>query len=212
MVLELFCVMGQASTCDTATVSKVISDANNISEIIVNIVVVIGGIWGLAYVGKLREKQRDATFSYLTRLSVHLQYFYEILNNYRDEIMDRFLPQGLRREIGANRAPIVEGAIKHMAENAKETLNFLMNQDNQMPAQKGWAENLNIFVKFLIDIEQMGEKEYYKWINDNQQQINEYYDNNKNNIKQMLKMIYERQYKLEKKIFKREHTNQCKSS
>ena len=109
----------------------------------VNIVVTAGGVWGYRYIRNLREKQREATFSYLMRLNVRLKYFYDTLVAYQDEIMERFRPRSKRRGSSVENTIFVEDVINRLAENARETLEFLRNENNQLPAQRGWIKKFN---------------------------------------------------------------------
>ena len=60
-----------------ASIPEVLKSIDTLASIIVSIVVIAGGILGFNYIRKLREKQVDSTFSYLTRLSIRLKYFRE---------------------------------------------------------------------------------------------------------------------------------------
>lgn len=188
-----------------STLNDVLSNTNVFLQIIVNIVVILGGILGFNYIKKLREKQLDSTFTYLTRLNIRLKYFRNLLLDYRDEIMDCFLPEGSRREISADRVSLVNHAITNLAKNAKETLNFLKEESNQMPAQQGWIDCFNVFVEFLIDCEKIDQDAHFKWIaHENiQEEKEEYYNNALDNINKLLEMVYSRQSKLEHDIFKK---------
>ena len=170
-------------------------------DILVSIVVAAGGIWGYRYIRNLREKQREATFSYLMRLNVRLKYFHDTLASYPDEIMERFLPRNKRRGSSTDNTVLVEDMIKRLAKNAGETLEFLRNENNQMPAQRGWIEKFNRFVEFLLDFEQIGEEGYFKWVDDGEWE-NSYYSEITKIIDELLKMALDRQVKLEKKMFR----------
>lgn len=187
------------------SISDVLAGIDTLVNIIVNIIVIVGGVLGFNYIRKLREKQIDSTFSYLTRLGIRLKYFRELLVTYKDEIMDRFLPEDCRREISADRIYIVSNAIKHLSENAKETLIFLRDADDQMPAQKGWINCFYSFIEFLIDCEQLEQATYFKWMNsvDLEEIKNRYYNNVLGNIDQLLTMLRDRQIELENEMFEK---------
>ena len=204
LMMNICCsITAESATETVGAISEVLKSIDTFVNIIVSIVVIAGGILGFNYIRKLREKQVDSTFSYLTRLSIRLKYFRELLVTYKDEIMDRFSPEDCRREISADRIGFVTDAIKYLSENAKETLKFLRDEDNQIPAQKGWINRFNLFVEFLIDCEQLDQVTYFKWIDrDNlEEKKNQYYDKILNNIDELLKMVYNRQIELESEIF-----------
>lgn len=188
------------------SITDILAGTDTVVNILVNIIVIAGGILGFNYVKKLREKQVDSTFSYLMRLNVRLKYFREIFVTYKEEIMDCFLPEDCRRGISADRTYLLADTIKNISENAKETLKFLKAEDNQMPAMKGWTDCFNLFIGFLIDCEQLNQVSYFKWsARDNlEEKKNQYYDVNLNNIDRLLKMVHTRQSELEDKIFKNE--------
>lgn len=188
-----------------SSLNDILSNTNDFLQIIVNIAVILGGILGFSYIKKLRENQIDSTFTYLTRLNIRLKYFQNLLSDYKDEIMDCFLPEGFRREISADRVFLVNHAITDLAKNANETLNFLKEESNQMPAQQGWIDCFNVFVEFLIDCEKIDQDAHFKWTaHENIQQDKEkYYDNALSNIKKLINMVHDRQSKLEYDIFKK---------
>ncbi len=188
-----------------STLNDILSNTNDFLQIVVNIIVILGGILGFNYIIRLREKQLDSIFTYLTRLNIRLKYFRNLLHDYRYEIMDCFLPEGSRREISADRVSLVNHAITDLAKNAKETLIFLKEESNQMPAQKGWIDCFNVFVEFLIDCEKIDQDVYFKWTayDDIQEEKEKYYNNAIDNIDKLIEMVYSRQTKLEHDIFKK---------
>lgn len=191
------------------SIKDVLPSVDTFSNIIVNIVVIAGGILGFNYVRKMREKQFDASFSYLTRINVRLKFFRVMLEEYKDEIMDRFLQKSLRRDISPDRIELVDDAIKLISDNAAETLKFLQDENNQIPAQRGWVKCFNRFIDFLIDCEQLGEDSYFKWMDnehsDDKKEI--YYKDTINNIEELLSMVNAQQEKLEIDIFKNDSKN-----
>lgn len=184
--------------------TEMLEHANTVADIVVNIVVTAGGVWGYRYIRNLREKQREATFSYLMRLNVRLKYFYDTLVAYQDEIMERFRPRSKRRGSSVENTIFVEDVINRLAENARETLEFLRNENNQLPAQRGWIKKFNRFVEFLLDFEQLGREEYFKWMDDGDLETreNKYYQEAMEIIEELLKMTLDRQEELEREIFK----------
>lgn len=201
-----YSIVAEIVTNDTLSISDILSGTDTFTNIIVNIIVIVGGIVGLNYIRKMREKQIDATFSYLTRLNVRLKYFDCILDTYSEEIMDCFIPENSRREIGAERITLVSNTIRDFSKNAEETLKFIREENNQMPAKKGWVEKFNLFIEFLIDCEQLNQSTYCKWttIDDFDEKKKNYYKKNVENIKNLLQMVNERQSNLENELFKKD--------
>lgn len=185
--------------------ADILATVNIFVNILVNIVVIVGGVLGFNYIRKLREKQNDAVFSYLMKLNVRLKYFREILIRYEEDIMERYFPKGFRRGTSVDRTVLVRNTIKQLADRAEETLIFLQNEDNQLPAQDGWINSFNCFIDFLIDCEQLDQEEYFKWMesDDMEDKKKQYYDNVIKHIDILLKMVNERQLELEDEIFKK---------
>lgn len=175
------------------------------SDIVVNVVVIIGGILGLSYIKRMRDKQSDATFSYLMRLNIRLKYFKIFFEKYRDDIMGRFYPENYRREPSVDRMNLVEETIQNLSQQAEETLDFLRNEDNQLPAKSGWVDNINQFVELLINCEQLKNKEYFIWTEnkDVEKEREEHYEEIMKIINTLLNMVNARQKELEDKIFKK---------
>lgn len=204
------CLIVAETAADPTTVNSVISvkdallNVNTTTSILVNIIVIVGGILGFKYVKKLREKQMDSIFSYQTRLNVRLRYFHEVLVTYRVDIIEYFFPEADRRETSADRIGLVRSTVKHLAEYARDTMKFLRDENNQMPAKKGWSKQLNAFIKFLIDCEQLDQPGYFKWLKDENGIIKsqQYYKNVSENIDRLLQMIEDCQEEVEGEIFK----------
>ena len=205
MINADYSIVAEVITTDAVSIVDVLSGIDTFTNIVVNIIVIIGGILGFNYIRKIKEKQIDATFSYLTRLNVRLKFFNDIFITYGEEIMDCFIPENYRREIVPDRISLVSERIKDLAENAKETLKFIRDENNQMPAQKGWVDKFNTFVEFLIDCEQLDQSIYYKWsiMDEYEEKKSQYYEENSKNIQELLRMVHERQIKLEEEMFKK---------
>lgn len=196
--LEATGIIAQQPYMDVLTVT------DSAVGIVVNVLVIIGGIVGFSYIKKLREKQKDSTFSYLTKLSVRINCIYHIVINNRNDIAERFINISNRRIPCADKIKSTYNAIEILSQNASETLKFLMNEDNQIPAQKGWIKSLNLFVDFLIDCEQLKNPTFFKWMNgnENQSDIDKYIEKHIKCMDRLIKMIRKCQIDLENKICK----------
>lgn len=183
---------------------------DSVVGIVVNILVIIGGILGLNYIKKLREKQKDSIFGYLTKLNVRINCIYQIFINNCDDITEQLIDISNRRIPSANKVQSTYNVMEILSQNASETLKFLMNEDDQIPAKKGWTDCLNSFISFLIDCEQLKNPTFFKWVNkdDHQKDIDEYIKNHINCMKNLLEMINDCQIDLENKICKnKNHSN-----
>ncbi len=199
----------EASATTTQTFMDILTVIDSVVEIIVNIFVIIGGICGLNYIKKLREKQSDSVFGYLTKLRVRINCINQIFINNCDDITELFINVSNRRIPSANKIQSTYDAAKVLSKNASETLIFLMNEDDQIPAQKGWTKNLNFFISFLIDCEQLKNPTFFKWTNrdEHQKEIDNYIEDHIKCMNKLLKMISKCQTSLEDKLYKRENND-----
>ncbi len=183
-----------------------VDNVESFSNIITNIIVIIGGVFGILYLQKLREKQIDATFSYLARLKIRLQYILDIMIKYKLQILDRFIISNKRRNSIANVATS-SFVLEQLALRSKETIQFLMDSDDQVPASENWLEYCDILLEFLEDCEKLLEKDYYKWVpdkdTDTEKLQEEYYEKHKTNIELMLNSIRNNQKEIQEKLFKK---------
>lgn len=185
----------QSECAETAfSMTEILTNSNTIVNIFVNIFVMVGGILGFNYVRQLREKQKNSAFNYLTRLNVRIRNLYALLSTYKNDILNYILPKEDRRELTPEKSIIIPKVINSLAQNAKEILIFLKNEEDQMPAQKGWVKSFNDFVDFLICLEQI-ESTPSSVLKFN-------FQHNLNNIHDIIEMIESRQTYLEDEIFK----------
>lgn len=185
---------------------------DTIVGIIVNTLVILGGVLGFSYIKKLREKQQDNIFGYLTKLNVRIDCIYQIVINNKDVIVEQLINTSNRRIPGANTVQSTHIIMENLSQNASETLKFLMSEENQFPAKKGWTKCLNMFISFLIDCEQLKNPSFFKWMNreDSQEDIDKYMNNITKCMETLLTMISDCQIKLENKICKHEKTEKNK--
>lgn len=183
--------------------------AKNTSDIFANVMVSIGGVMGISYIWRAKEKQKEATFGYLTKLNVRLIEIRKILVDFKDEVMDRFIQAEYMRELPGDRISLINDVIKSLSKEAKETLKFIKKEDSQFPAEKGWSERIKKLVNFLADCERIKHRSYYCIFGENSEQVDrekeEYYIDALSNIDELIGMIEKRQEKLESKLFKWEH-------
>lgn len=217
VIATLFCINYCCHAYALATPETATSYGNNlnnieiISNIVGNVIVIVGGIIGLSYISLLRQKQMDATYNYLARLRTRLLYFKKVFSEYGSDIVDRMKPSPNRRNVGTGRSAIVTTVIKQFSLQAHETIDFLKSEDGQFPAQKGWTECFNTFVCFLMTCEMIQYNEYVYFFPDDSNPLEEniqienmsqkFYEDNLNNIKTLIKMVDDLQLEQEKKIF-----------
>lgn len=185
------------------------SNIESFSNIIVNIVVIIGGVAGILYWKKLRDKQVNATFSYLTQLQVRIDKLYTIYTEYNTEIMERYIPQLKRRQDINAKTPFIDQIIIEFAESSAETLKFLRTTSEQMPASKEWPTYFRMLLEFLGDAEHLSIETFHKWASDEEiaEKRDKYNEAHKNNLKNIIEAIELQQIYLTQKIFKHEFRN-----
>lgn len=191
------------SLMDMIVANNFWSDVETISNIVVNIVVILGGILGLLYYRKLKEKQMNAAFNYLTQLQVRLKTLQTLYISYENQIMERFIPETKRREDADAISSFINEIIVEFSANALETLNFLQKSQEQMPASKDWLVKYEILIEFLLDAEHLSMPTFYKWIDDDKKQLRTVYSQkHKKNLAELLNDIKIEQGKNIKKMFR----------
>lgn len=187
---------------DMIAMNNFLGDVETISNIVVNIVVIIGGILGILYCRKLKEKQINAAFNYLAQLQVRLRTLQTLYNSYENQIMGRFIPETKRREDADATSSFINDIIDEFSRNALETLKFLQNSQEQMPASKDWIDKYDVLIEFLLDAEHLSLHTFFKWIDDDDKQLRTtYLQKHKKNLDELLDDIKSEQEKNIKKIF-----------
>lgn len=188
----------------TNTIEKIFSCGDSIVSIIVEIILAIVGVCGIRYLYKIREKNYNATFGFYCRLKVRLCRIIKIINkDYKDYIFDRFSQQNSRKDIDLKNAENIKIDIEDLAETAKETLEFLKKEDNQMPASENWSNNYSTLLDFLEDCKNISDENYYKWQSSDSNMKDTYYKLHNDNLHSMLEYINDRQNYLQKKLYKK---------
>lgn len=168
---------------------------------VANIIVVIAGIFGIFYCSKLKERQMNATFSYLAQLQVRVKSLYDLFEIYQDSFTERlYIPKERRSEDINNFTSFKGDLIEQFSSLADETLNFLKQTDEQMPACREWPELYTRLIAFLNDMRQISNKNYHKWLKPSEE-TEQYKKIHANNMKLILDAIEERQNEITKKIF-----------
>lgn len=188
---------------NSLTLVEFLTTTSTVSDIIVNVVVIIGGIMGLNYVKKLREKQKESTFNYLTKLNVRLKYFEITVEEFAYDIKTRLVPKRLRRDTSAEKILTVTNMFTQLTKNAEETLKFLKNENDQMPATRGWVDCFNTFIEFLVDSAKLEQETYSKWdtCDNPEEEVDKYISDHLENIRELIRMVHQKQCDLEDELF-----------
>lgn len=144
----------------------------------------------------------NAAFSYLTQFQVRLKTLQTLFIEYENQIMERFIPETKRREDADAISSFINEIINEFSRNALETLKFLQESQEQMPASKDWINKYEILIEFLLDAEHLSMPTFYKWIDDDENQLRDrYVKKHKKNLAELLNDIKKEQQKNIKKIF-----------
>lgn len=174
----------------------------NITKIIVNILGVIVGVFGINYLKKLRERNKNATFSYYAKLKVRLHSIQEIFFEHKESILSRFVPESVRHERNPAQVEFDDFIVKKFVQEVLETKAFLSNSEDQFPASDTWIAQYDMLLEFLEDCSKLQVDSYYKWANNDRKVKNEYFNRHNNNLIQMICAITKSQQKMQEKIYK----------
>lgn len=190
----------------TCCALNVLSTFKDCSDLILNIFVIIGGVIGLRFINKQREKRMEASFGYMSRLSIHIKIIKALFEHYKDELLNQLLEQSIRtpREEFPNCS--VEKIISAFESQINKTIEFLMSEDNQMPVYAGWTKKISMFTEFLESYETVFSGDGYIWLDDKDkvnQYMDDFYRDHKKNMEKMLDDIMHYQENIESKIAKK---------
>ena len=196
------------SSVDKLTISE------NFISTITAFIVAITGVIGISYINKIKEKRYNATFSFCARLKIRLHIIKDLLDNHKDFMLDQLLPVSSRKKTDISEQSVVKNAKNLMHETVCETIEFLKNSDDQMPAAEGWSKKCTILFEFLEDFSRMSDEyEHLKWPKDQfETKKEEYYDLHYSNITSMINDIENQQVEIESKIFNYRFINFLKNA
>lgn len=185
---------------DTLNILEIILQ---ISDILINASILIGGVWAISQIKKLREKRIDSTFSYLLRLQIRLKNLSHIFEKYNDYILDCLtIPTARTCFVDADNAFASKLTTK-FSKDASETFKFLMDMDDQIPLDAEWIEHYNVLIDFLEVYNMMSIdcEHYYVWSEDIENNKTIFYKKHIDNMRWMISRIDDEQKKLGKKIY-----------
>ena len=193
------------------SIENTFSCIDYILSFISSLLIIIAGVYGIKYINKIKEKNNNAIFGYYTRLKVRLHIIKTVLEEYKMPFLDRLIPQSERSDIEPSKQGTVNLAIENLIENAKETLNFLKNSEEQMPASITWSDNYCTLLEFLEDCVKITNNNYFKWNTDFSNNQNVYYNRHKENIDLMIESISKQQEKMQIELYKTTNIAKLKS-
>ncbi len=193
---------------DIIVVAKVNSiDTLEILEKILGIlstcVVMVGGILGIGYIGRLKENDLNATFGYCSRLKVYIKQIQEIFKQLGDDFYERMLPQNKRKEVESSHNDNTKALMTILVNTSRATLDFLKNSEGQFPSSADWNDKINILLDFLISCDRMEFEEEYIWNERNDNKYKEYSEKNLDNFQGLIDAIDGKIEFVEKKLYKK---------
>lgn len=170
----------------------VCSDAIETVESVINIIVSITGgicaVSGIRYILALRKKRLSAIFSFWIQLRVRIEELQRALS-VDNSIINGLYSEEVRHNWNNRGSLASDTAVKRFYDNAQETLKFIKNISDQIPANEKWLDSYIEFIHFLIDISQYDIRNYssdFKFVDSETLNHREEYCNNICNIMDML--------------------------
>lgn len=128
----------------------ILEGGNNLAGMITAVLGGICALNGIRYLTILRQKKVAATFSFEAQLYARL-YELKLLLDGDELLLTNFFSDSARKEWGDQRAaPEVEVNQFYIA--AQETLSFIKNAEDQMPAYSDWVSDYAMLIQFLVDV------------------------------------------------------------
>lgn len=179
-----------------------ISNMKDLSYIFLNIVLGVSAYKGLGYLKTFKEKKDAATFTFWMHLRIRMMEIRAWLQDSNSLINHLFTEE--TRLSWESESPEDEERIKTFQKLVKETICFIKEAPDQIPAYSGWTYDYNKLVNFLNDIIQFdicNEKEYFKYKEIRSiKERNDYCEDICMAIERMCKGIEDKQIKVEESI------------
>ena len=155
---KLECLLDSLQHCSCIHISDtasegidIISGIESSVNIIFMLITGVCAIIGILLISKFKEKAIEATFSFWTQLRIRLLRIENRLKNnnglvnnlYSNDVKSAWSDTGI--------SPSTEDVIDFY-NMVEETLHFMENAEDQMPAYRGWVDDYNCVVSFFEDM------------------------------------------------------------
>lgn len=134
----------------SVTAALFLDYADTVSEIAVRIVTFIGIVIGIGYIHSLKIKRGEAVFGFWSKLKIRLKKISTALRNDNGLINNLY---DSKRRLQYEAATPAAVTVQEFRNNVAETVSFLRDAEDQMPAYTGWTEDLNVIIEFASNIE-----------------------------------------------------------
>ena len=169
-----------------------------IAELIGNVIIIIGGIFGIVYIKKLKEKRLNAAFGFFSKFSLRLKSISYLFEQNKNTILNSLVNPSDRSKLADIDNSYSQKSVDELVKKALETINFLMEENDQMPVFIGWIDKYNNFISFLETICQLSNSNFFLWNEFDETKQEEFYNTHSENIKGMIDDIYKFQKQTEK--------------
>lgn len=127
-----------------------LEDGNNLLGIIASIIGGICALKGIGYLESLREKKVGATFCFEAQLYARLYEIRFMLG--QDEKLLTGLYSEIARKEWKNKSAAPDENLKKFYICAENTLSFIKDAADQMPAYKNWVTDYRRLINFLVEV------------------------------------------------------------
>lgn len=186
----------------------IINEASSINWLeivncIISVVTLLGSAWCIVRIRKLKEKQLDSIFSFLTRLSIRLNIMSDALKEYKDPILVVLYSPQIRSEMIEYNTLYSESVAKIFLKHSQDTMTFILDTNDQIPLKQGWLDKYNKLIEFLDTYVKTEDENFFLWPEKETKSKDDFYSKHIKNIDEMIKDISDAQKEIEKKLPKK---------
>lgn len=124
-----------------------------VKEYIDLVATIIGGICalkGIGYIESLRRKRALSTFTFGTQLYARIYEMFKLVSG--NELLFTNLFSDVAYKEWADKRSASKEELNYLYDSAKETLEFIKNAPDQMPAYPNWVKDYRLLIQTLVDI------------------------------------------------------------
>lgn len=125
-----------------------IESSEKVIGILLSIVTGVSIILGCLYIKSIKEKANSATFTFWSHLKVKIIKINNLLKAEPGLINNMYPPE---TRMSWEDVPISNEKVKDFSKLINETLKYLEETPDQMPAYRGWSNDLYVFLEFLTN-------------------------------------------------------------
>lgn len=129
---------------------SVFADIKEFAELVATVIGGFCALKGISYIDSLRKKKMLSTFSFESQLFARIYEIYTLISG-----DDRFFTNLYSNEAYKewnDKSGVTKEELDSLYNNAKETLEFIKNTPDQLPAYASWGNDYRELIKNLVDI------------------------------------------------------------